>query len=343
MPPVLVAPDKFKGTFTAPEVAAAIGRGLERAGLEPPDLCPVADGGDGTMAALLTRMGGETRGLEVLDPLGRPVRAGFALLEDGGTAVVELAEASGLRLLAPEERDPLRTTTRGTGQLIVAAIAEGAEVVLVGAGGSATVDGGRGAIEAIREAGGTRGARLVVLCDVRTPWEQAAEVFGPQKGATPEGVRELAARLDRLAGELPRDPRGVPMGGAAGGFSGGMWAAFDAALEPGAPFLLEAVDFDERARGARAVVVGEGQLDVTTLQGKAAGEAAGRARAAGVPCHAIVGSNAIGLEEARALGLEDVLEATTLAELEAAGETLGRRLGASEVAPGGEMGKAGPS
>jgi glycerate kinase len=326
MPQILVAPDKFKGTFTAPQVAAAIGRGLERAGLEPPDLCPIADGGDGTMAALLTRLGGETRGLEVADPLGRPVRAGFALLEDGGTAVVELAEASGISLLAPEERDPLVATTRGTGQLIAAAIDAGAQVVLVGAGGSATVDGGRGAIEAIREAGGTRGARIVVLCDVRTPWEQAAEVFGPQKGASPEGVRALAERLDRLAAELPRDPRGVAMTGAAGGFSGGMWAAFGAHLEPGGPFLLDAVDFDERMRRAQAVVVGEGKLDATTLQGKAAGEAATRARQAGVPVHAIVGTNGMSDFEARMLDLQHVLEGTTLDELEAAGEELGRRL-----------------
>nr|MBA2638275.1 glycerate kinase [Solirubrobacterales bacterium] len=189
------------------------------------------------------------------------------------------------------------------------------------------VDGGLGAIEAIREAGGTHGAQIVVLCDVRTPWEQAAEVFGPQKGANPEQVRTLVARLDALAAELPRDPRGLPMTGAAGGFSGGMWAAFDAKLEPGGPFVLDAVDYDTRARAARAVIVGEGRLDETTLQGKAAGEAATRARQAGVPCHAIVGSNGMTDFQTRMLDLQHVLEATTIAELEAAGEELGRRIG----------------
>src|SRR4051794_8851401 len=138
MRPILVAPDSFKGTFTAPAVAAAIGRGLERAGFVPPDLCPVADGGEGTLAALLTALGGETDGAQASDPLGRPLRAGFGLIEDGATAVVEVAEASGLARLAPFERDAEAASSRGTGELIVAAIERGAAVVLVAAGGSAT-------------------------------------------------------------------------------------------------------------------------------------------------------------------------------------------------------------
>src|SRR6478735_8548176 len=165
--PVLVAPDSFKGTFRATEVAAAIGRGLESAGLRPPDLCPVADGGEGTMEALLTALGGETAGARVHDPLGREVDAGFALLEGGGTAVVEGAQASGLGLVAEAERDAEAASSRGTGELIAAA-------VLLACGGSATTDGGAGAIEALTEAGGLRGARLVCLCDVRTPFERAA-------------------------------------------------------------------------------------------------------------------------------------------------------------------------
>ncbi len=169
------------------------------------------------------------------DPLGRPVRAGFALIEDGGTAIVEMAAASGLRADDEAERDPWAASTHGTGELIAAAAQAGAQVILVAVGGSATTDGGTGAIEAIEEAGGLRGAQIVVLCDVRTPLERAAKVFGPQKGADAEMVARLTARLDELAAGLPRDPRGVPMTGAAGGLAGGLWAAFRAVLEPGAP------------------------------------------------------------------------------------------------------------
>src|SRR4051794_27289975 len=184
--PVLVAPDSLKGTFSAAQVAGAIGRGLERAGLMPPDLCPVADGGEGTLDALLTQLGGELAAADAHDPLGRPVKAHFALLEGGGTALVEMAAASGLGLVAEAERDPWAASTHGTGELIAAAVEAGADVVLVAVGGSATTDGGAGALEAIDEAGGLRGARIVVLCDVRTPFEAAAKVFGPQKGADPD-------------------------------------------------------------------------------------------------------------------------------------------------------------
>jgi glycerate kinase len=321
--PVLVAPDSFKGTFRAPQVAGAIGRGLERAGLEPPDLCPVADGGEGTMEVLLTALGGETAAAEVTDPLGRPRRAGFALLDDGATAIVEVAQASGLDLLAASERDAEAASSAGTGMLVAAAVVAGAEVVLVAAGGSATTDGGAGAIAAIEAAGGLRGAALVVLCDVRTPFEQAAERFAPQKGAGPAAVARLTTRLGDLAGALPRDPRGVPMTGAAGGLSGGLWAAFAARLEPGAAFVLDALGFDERLAAASAVVTGEGRLDGTSLEGKAAAEVAARAQRAGVPAHAIVAADALDDAGRRALGLLSVRAAGTLAGLEAAGEALG--------------------
>jgi glycerate 2-kinase len=324
---VLVAPDKFKGTFSAAQVAAAVGRGLERAGLEPPDLCPVADGGDGTLAVLVTALGGETAGTQASDPWGAPVRAGFALLEDGGTAVVEVAEASGLRhALATTKphpaRDPEAASTYGTGELIAAAIDAGARVVLVAAGGSATTDAGFGAIEAVRDHGGLRGSRLVVLCDVRTPFEDAAARFGPQKGADPEAVERLTRRLLARALELPRDPRGVPLTGAAGGLAGGLWAAFDARLEPGAPFVLDVLGFDARMRAARAVVTGEGRIDATTLEGKAAGEVAVRCRQAGVPCHAVCGSSALSLFDQRILDLQHIAEATTLQAVEDAAERL---------------------
>ncbi|HSD79199.1 MAG TPA: glycerate kinase [Solirubrobacteraceae bacterium] len=329
---VLVAPDKVTGTFRATEVAAAIGRGLEAAGCPPPDLCPVADGGDGTLEVLLTALGGETAAADAGDALGRPLRGGFALLEDGAVGVVEVAEASGLARIAPCERDAEAASSYGTGQLIAAAVDAGARVVLVAAGGSATTDGGAGAIDAIEDAGGLRGARLVVLCDVRTPFERAAEVFGPQKGADPDAVVRLRARLDALAGELPRDPRGVAMSGAAGGLAGGLWAAFGAVLEPGAAFVLGEVGFDSRMRAARAVIVGEGRIDEQTLEGKIAGEIATRARQAGVPCFAIVGRDDLGAFGARMLDLQRVVEASTLDAVAAAAGELVALIGVAQGA-----------
>lgn len=278
------------------------------------------------MEVLLTALGGETAAATVSDPLGRPVRAGFALIEDGATALVEVAQASGLDLVAPEERDPEAASTRGTGELIAAAVAAGAEVVLVAAGGSATTDGGAGAVAAIEEGGGLRGATLVVLCDVRTPFEEAAARFAPQKGADEDAVGRLARRLDELARGFAKDPRGVAMTGAAGGLSGGLWAAFGARLEPGAPFVLEALGFDARMRAARALVTGEGKIDRTTLEGKAAGEAAVRARQAGVPAHAIVGTHALDLFDQRILDLQTIREASTLAALEQAAQQLAGEL-----------------
>lgn len=332
---MLVAPDAFKGTLRSPEVAAALGRGLEAGGRRV-DLCPVADGGEGTLEVLLPALGGEAAGATVADPLGRPVRAGYGLLEDGSLAVVETAAASGLGLVAEDERDAEAADTRGTGELIVAAVRAGAEVVCVAVGGSATTDGGRGALAAIAEAGGLRGATVVVLCDVRTPWERAAAVYGPQKGADPAAVHRLSRRLDELAAQLPRDPRGVPGTGAAGGLAGGLWAVHGAILEPGAAWILDHLDFDRRLRAAGAVVTGEGRLDASTLEGKAVAEIASRARRAGVPCSAVGGQNALGPDEVRALGLAEILEAGTPAALEAAGRTLAARSWCSRGRRGAE-------
>jgi glycerate kinase len=326
--PVLVAPDSFKGTFNAAQVAGAIGRGLERAGLMPPDLCPVADGGEGTLDALLPQLGGELVGATVQGPLGAPVRTGFGLIEGGGTAIVEMAMASGLGLVTEEERDAWAASTYGTGELIAAAAAAGAQVILVAVGGSATTDGGAGALEAIAAGGGLRGAQIVVLCDVRTTFEDAPKVFGPQKGADPQMVKRLEARLDKLAATFPRDPRGVPMTGGAGGLSGGLWAALGATLEPGAPFVLDTLDFDERMRASRAVVTGEGKLDEQTLQGKLVGEIGTRTRQGGVPLHAIVGTDRLDAFGKRIVDLQMVQEATNLEEMEAAGERLGEALAA---------------
>jgi glycerate kinase len=323
---VLVAPDSFKGTFRASEVAGAIGRGLERAGLMPPDLCPVADGGEGTLDALLPQLGGELVAEDVHDPLGRPIKAAFGLVEDGGTAIVETASASGLALLTDDELDAWAASSIGTGELIAAAARAGAQVILVAVGGSATMDGGAGALEGIEEGGGLRGAQIVVLGDVRTPFEDAPKVFGPQKGADAPTIKRLERRFDELAEKLPRDPRGIPMTGCAGGISGGLWAAHGAKLEPGAQWVLDALDFDTRMRASRAVVTGEGKLDEQTLEGKLVGEIGTRARQAGVPLHAIVGTDALDPFGKRIIDLQRVIEATDLAELEAAGEALGTEL-----------------
>jgi glycerate kinase len=319
---VLVAPDSFKGTFTATEVAEAVGAGLRAAG-RPVDLCPVADGGEGTLQALSPAFGGELRTVSVHGPLGRPIKAPFLISEDGRTAIVETASASGLHLVSPRRRDPYAASTAGTGELIAAAVAAGASTVLLGVGGSATTDGGTGAIEAIERAGGLGDARLVVLCDVRTPFEDAARVFGPQKGADPDGVKRLTARLHRQARQMPRDPRGIEMTGAAGGLSGGLWATFGAELAGGAAFVLDAVDFDRRMLAARTVITGEGKLDEQSLVGKLVAEIATRARQRGVPCDAVCGVRELDAMGARILDLQHVLEATTLAELERAGRELG--------------------
>jgi glycerate 2-kinase len=266
--PVLVAPDAFGAALRAPQVAAAIGRGLERAGVTPlPELCPVASGGAGTIEVLLPALGGETAN-------------GFALVEGGATAIVQAAGSSG-----------------ETGRLVAAAAGSGAAVVVVAAGGGSCDDGGRGAIEAIEQEGGLRGATLVVLCDVRTAWQ----------GDT---------------SSLRRDPRGVPMTGAGGGLAAALWAQFEARLVAGGPFVLEALDFDARMRAARAVVVGEGRLDRGTMMGRVTGEIATRARQSGVPCHAVVGERAIDRFDARILDLQAVLEASSLEQIEAAGEAL---------------------
>ncbi len=317
---MLVAPDSFKGSFSARQVADALAAGLMAGGREV-SLCPVGDGGEGTLDALAPALGLELVEVEVSDPLGRRVRAAFGVGDE--LAVVEMAAASGLGRVAESERDAMAASSAGTGELIRAAVAAGARTIYVTVGGSATSDGGAGAIAAI---GAIEDVRLVVLCDVSTPFERAAEVFGPQKGADPDQVVALTQRLHQQAAGWARDPRGVAMTGAAGGLAGGLWAAYDAELRSGAAFVLETLDFDRRMRAARAVVVGEGRIDRQTLAGKIAGEIATRARQAGVPCHAVVGQNDLDRFDQRILDLQVVLEASTLAELEAAGRQLADRL-----------------
>jgi glycerate 2-kinase len=256
------------------------------------------------------------------DPLGRPIEAGYALLRDGSEAVVEVAAASGLGLLDKAERDAERATSAGTGELIAAAAGQGAARILVAAGGSATTDGGRGAIDAIEAAGGLGDARLEVLCDTSVPFERAAEVFAPQKCASPMEVERLTARLVAEAGALPRDPRGRVLTGAAGGLSGGLWAAFNAHLVPGAAFVLGVVGFDRRLEGADAVITGEGRLDAQSREGKLTGEIARRCRAAEVPCHVIAGEIALVPDDQAWFGFATLASATSVESITGAAERI---------------------
>ncbi len=246
-------------------------------------------------------------------------RPRFGLLANG-TAIVESAAASGLQLVGEAERDAVAASSRGTGELIVAAVEAGATEVWVAAGGSATTDGGAGALEVLDGAG--IDPSLTVLCDVRTPFELAARTFGPQKGASAGQLRTLERRLGRLAERAPRDPRGVPLSGAAGGLSGGLWAYRRAKLAHGASFILDAVGFDALMRAARFVVTGEGRLDRQTLQGKGVFEVATRCRQGGVACHAVVGSEALDRFDERLIDLSTVREAGSADELVEAGREL---------------------
>lgn len=319
-PAFLVAPDSFKGTFSAAEVAEAIGSGIDASGGRAMR-CPVADGGEGTLMILANALDGTLHEIDAHDPLGRPLRAPIGLVGGGRTAIVEVATASGLDRCTAAERDAEAASTYGTGELIVAASAT-AQHVVVTVGGSATTDGGRGALEAIAAAGGLGATKLSVLCDVTTPFERAAIVFGPQKGADADAVERLTARLNRQAAAMPRDPRGRPMTGGAGGLAGALWATHDAALLPGAAWILDALRFDERLIEVDAVVTGEGCLDHQTFEGKLIGEIAARCRVAGRPLHAVVGTSRLSAPEAQALGLASVTEATDAAAMHRAGRQL---------------------
>lgn len=283
---ILVAPDSFKGTFSAQEVAEAIAAGAESAGHTAIRM-PVADGGEGTLAALEAPLGLERIRVDAVNPWRVPCPGLLGMAADG-TAVVELATVGGLTTAHDGPRDPVAADTYGTGMVLAEAARRGARHIVVAAGGSATTDGGAGAITAIEDAGGLRDARLTVLTDVTTRYVDAAAVFAPQKGADPETVELLTRRLDATAAALPRDPRQVDGSGAAGGFAGGMWARFGADLRSGAEFVLDAVGFDDALRQADLVVVGEGRLDDQSRAGKIV--SAILDRSGDIPVVAIVGS-----------------------------------------------------
>jgi glycerate kinase len=271
---LLAAPDKFRGTLTASEAAAAIVAGASRAGWAAVAL-PLADGGEGTLDVL----GGGNRRTTVTGPLGSPVDAAWRLEEDG-TALIEAALASGLTLAGGREgNDPLRATSRGVGELVAAAIAEGAARVVVAVGGVASTDGGAGAVEALPS---TLPVPLEVACDVEARFLEAADVFAPQKGATPEQVEILRERLAQLT--VPD----LPGAGAAGGLAGGL-AAVGARLLPGFDVVAERVGLRERLAEADLVVTGEGTVDATSAAGKVVGRLLGRAEAVGVETLVVAG------------------------------------------------------
>ena len=280
-----------------------MGRGLRSVGIEEARELPLADGGEGTLDALLAALGGERRSEQVTGPSGGPVRAEWGVLPDG-TAVIEMAQASGLALVRGAN-DPLAATTRGTGELIAAAIREGARRIFVGVGGSATVDGGIGALEALDWS--LHAASMVVACDVRTTFVDAAAVFGPQKGAGPEEVERLTVRLAELAERYRRwsgvDVRRLPGAGAAGGLAGGL-AAIGAVLRPGFEVVAEAVGFEGALAASDLVVTGEGRLDVTSLAGKVVGEVLSASEQAGIPCTVIAGQVAADIGAALPRGVE---------------------------------------
>ena len=283
---VVAAPDKFRGTASAAAVAAAVARSVVDAGGSAVEV-PMADGGEGTLEAL----GGPNRTTRVTGPLGRPVEASWRL--DGSTAVIEMALTSGLLLAGGSDGNRvLDATTAGTGELIRLAVEQGARRVLVGMGGSATTDGGLGALRAMGSPARYRGVDLLVACDVRTSFVEAAEVFGPQKGASPAEVELLRRRLERLA-QVYDEEYGVAVGdlpraGAAGGLAGGL-AAIGASLVDGVDLVADELVLDELVDGVDLVVSGEGHLDASSFEGKVVGGVAAHATAFAVPLFVVAG------------------------------------------------------
>ena len=323
---ILIAPDSFKGSLSAIQAAESIASGVRRA---IPDaelmLIPLADGGEGTVEALVRATNGRILRTPATDPLGNGIDSFFGVLGDGETAVVEMAAASGLPLVPEDRRNPMLTTTFGTGELIRAALDAGCEKLILGVGGSATNDGGIGAIQALGGSfkdvsgeevgfGGGELARIrsidlsgldprireteiVVACDVDNPLtgdRGASAVFGPQKGATPEMIAELDAGLRNLAEVIRRDlgtdVENVPGAGAAGGLGAAVVAFLGAELRPGIEIVMEATHFADHLKDADLVITGEGKIDAQTLRGKTIMGVLRTAKSAGVPVLALAGA-----------------------------------------------------
>ncbi len=283
---VVAAPDKFRGTATASQVAGAVAHAVRSAGGDCAEV-PLADGGEGTLEAL----GGANRSTLVTGPLGDPVEASWRLAQ--GVAVVEMARASGLDLVGGADgNDPLAAATHGTGELIAAALDAGARRVIIGVGGSATTDGGLGALRALYPLQRLRAVQLVVACDVTTGFLDAADLFAPQKGASPVQVQLLRRRLERLAQvyveEYGVDVTGLEGAGAAGGLAGGL-AAVGASLASGFELVADEVELAEQMEGAELVVTGEGFLDEQSFNGKVVGGVAALAAELSVPLLVVAG------------------------------------------------------
>lgn len=304
-PRAVLAPDKLRGTLSASQAADALA-GAARASGWAADPCPLSDGGEGFLE-VLAEVGGPVRTTTVTGPLGAPIEAAWRF--GGELAVIESALASGLQLAGgPARNRPLDATSRGTGELIAAALESGARRLLVGMGGSAMTDGGAAAVEVLEARGGLVGADVVVACDVQAPFVQAAAQFGPQKGAGPEEVTALGRRLEELAvrygDRYGVDVRTMPGAGAAGGLAGGL-AALGARLVPGFALVAEAVGLERRLTSADAVVTAEGRLDASSWTGKVVGGVAEAASRRGIRVVVVAGSvEGEGASEASRRGVE---------------------------------------
>ena len=340
---VVIAPDSYKGCLSALEVAKAMERGvLSVFPSAEVRKIPIADGGEGTVAALVTATNGQLRQTEVTDPLGNKIIAHWGVLGDGRTAVIEMAAASGLPLVPKEKRDPRVTTTYGTGELIKAALADGLAKIIIGIGGSATNDGGTGMARAlgvrfldaagqeVAAGGGSlaeicqidttgldprlKNTEIVVACDVDNPLcgtRGASAVFGPQKGATPEMVQQLDAGLAKYAScarqATGRDVAEKAGAGAAGGLGAGLMFFTPAQLKPGVEIVLDAVGFSDIVRDADFVITGEGRTDFQTAFGKAPVGVAKVAKTHGTPVFCISGGLGEGADDVLAQGIDAVM------------------------------------
>ena len=293
---IVIACDSYKGCLSSSDVANAAARGEAEV---YPDYevirLSVADGGEGTVEALVDTLGGHLEWAEVSDPLGRPVKAAYGVA--GDLAIIESAAACGLTLLTKEERNPLVTSTKGLGELIMAAIDKGCKKFLIGLGGTATNDGGMGMIRAEGFLEKTKGMKFTVACDVDTPYigeHGASRVFGPQKGASEQDVEILEERLGGYAltilKETGVDVRDMAGAGAAGGLGGAFRAYLGAELKRGVDLVLDQIDFDSKIQGADLVITGEGCSDYQTLKGKTASGVLERAKRQGIPVALVSGA-----------------------------------------------------
>ena len=322
---ILIAPNAFKNSLDATQVAKAIERGLKQSGLECTTECfPIADGGDGTGSLISDRCKGVTVTQQVHDPLGRKIDSRFGLIDNGRTAVIEMADASGMRLLKKDELNPMQTSSYGTGELINAALDKGVNKIIIAMGGSATVDGSCGILKAlgidfldkdgkrlkaipdellkmvkIDDSGLDRrihDTEIVVLCDVNNKLlgpEGAAAVFGPQKGASPAEVKLLESFLANFAAvsteQLGTDMTTIKHGGAAGGATAGLYTWLNAKLVNGIEYFLSLTEFEQCLKNADLVITGEGSIDAQTLQGKGPHGVAVEAKKKGIPVVGLAG------------------------------------------------------